>query len=157
MIASFSYPLQPEVPRNPPVVLIHSPVTLAPVIEPAGPYAQSLRKSSDADLGLLRPASYVIHHLIPHIMRYPSLGQSSPRLFLKPHARPSVRPGPRPWSASCSPRTQSVSPSPRPEGRDVPSPGRRTFRSQTTPSASDRRRWVAVLFPHTDRKNRDLV
>src|SRR5216683_3778121 len=109
-------------------------------------------KASDADLGLLRPTSHKIHHLIPHIMRHPSLAQSSPRLFLKPHARPSVRPGLRPWSGLSSPRTRSVSASPRPDGQDVPSPGRPRLRSQRTPSASDRRRWVAVHFPHTNRK-----
>src|ERR1019366_3475501 len=38
-------------------------------------------ESADADLGLLRPAPDEIHHLIPHIMRYPGRGQSSPRLF----------------------------------------------------------------------------
>src|SRR5260370_16326840 len=72
--------------------------------------------------------------------------------FLKPHARPSVRPGLRPWSGLSSPRTRSVSASPRPDGRDVPSPGRRRLHSQRTPSASDRRRWVAVHVPHTARK-----
>src|SRR5437868_5812753 len=98
-----------------------------------------------------RPTSDKIHHLIPHIMRHPSLAQSSPRLFLKPHARPSVRPVLCPYSGLSSPRTRSVSASPRPDGQDVPSPGRR-LRSQRTPSASDRRRWVAVHFPHTNRK-----
>src|ERR1700733_8733602 len=73
--------LQPEIPGYPTVVLIHSPITLTPVIELAGSNAQPLRKSSDADLGLLRPAPDKIHHLIPHIMRHPTLGQSSPRLF----------------------------------------------------------------------------
>ena len=57
-------------------------VALAPVVEPAGPNAQPRRESPDADLGLLRPASDKIHDLIPHIMRHPTLGQSSPRLFL---------------------------------------------------------------------------
>src|SRR5258707_14052383 len=80
MMASFSW-LQPEIPGNPSVVLIHSPVALAPVVELAGPDAQPLRESPDADLGLLRPTSDKIHHLIPHIMRHPILGQSSPRLF----------------------------------------------------------------------------
>src|SRR6516165_1375493 len=94
-------PLQPEIPGNPTVVLIHSPVALAPVIE---------------------------------------------------HAPPSVRPELRPWSGLSSPRTRSVSASPRPDGRDAPSPGRRRLRSRRTPSASDRRRWVAVHFPHTARK-----
>src|ERR1700721_2772543 len=72
--------------------------------------------------------------------------------FLARCARPSVRPGLRPWSAPSSPRTRSASASPRPAGQVVPSPGRRTLRSQRTPSASDRRRWVAAHFPHTDRK-----
>src|SRR3989442_11067643 len=75
--------LQPEIAGNPTVVLIHSPVALSPVVELAGPNAQPLRESSDADLGLLRPTSDKIHDLIPHIMRHPALGQSSPRLFFK--------------------------------------------------------------------------
>jgi len=74
---------QPEIPGNPTVVLIHSPVALAPVVELARGNAQPLRKSPDADLGLLRPASDKIHYLIPHIMRHPGLVQSSPRLFFK--------------------------------------------------------------------------
>src|SRR4029077_15285295 len=73
--------LQPEIPGNPTVVLIHSPVALAPVVELAGSNAQPLRESPDADLGLLRPTSDKIHHLIPHIVRHPVLAQSSPRLF----------------------------------------------------------------------------
>src|SRR5580698_10524299 len=78
----FLFPwFQLEIPGNPTVVLIHSPVTLAPVVELAGSNAQPLRKSSDADLGFLRPAPDKIHHLIPHIMRNPAPGQSSPRLF----------------------------------------------------------------------------
>src|SRR5450756_977603 len=74
---------QPEIPGNPTVVLIHSPVALSPVIELARGHAQPLRESSDADLGLLRPASDKIYDLIPHIMRYPALAQSSPRVFFK--------------------------------------------------------------------------
>src|ERR1700736_4913397 len=73
--------LQPEIPGNPTVVLIHSPVALSPVVKLAGPNAQPLRKSSHADLGLLRPTSDKIYNLIPHIMHHPVLGQSSPRLF----------------------------------------------------------------------------
>src|SRR5580700_3392035 len=37
--------------------------------------------------------------------------------FLKRCARPSTRPGPHPWFAPSSPRTRSVSASPRPDGR----------------------------------------
>src|SRR5437867_4615955 len=73
--------LQPEISGHPTVVLIHSPIALPPVVELAGGYAQPLNESPDADLGLLRPAPDEIHHLIPHIMRNPDLGQSSPRLF----------------------------------------------------------------------------
>jgi hypothetical protein len=51
------------------------------VVELAGRNAQPRWKSSDADLGLLRPTSNKIHDLIPHNMRHPALGQSSPRLF----------------------------------------------------------------------------
>src|SRR5205807_4990335 len=89
-----------EIPRggNPTVLLIHSPIALAPVVELAGPHAQPLREASDADLGLLRPTSDKIHHLIPHIMRHPSLAQSSPRLFLSSHAPPSFRPVLCPYS-----------------------------------------------------------
>jgi hypothetical protein len=36
---------QPEIPGNPTVVLIHSPVALSPVVELAGPYAQPRRES----------------------------------------------------------------------------------------------------------------
>src|ERR1700735_5242283 len=75
--------LQPEITRNPTVVLIHFPVARSPVVELAVANAQPLRKSSDVDLGLLRPTSDVIYDLIPHIMRHPALGQSSPRLFFK--------------------------------------------------------------------------
>src|SRR6202158_3593511 len=78
----FLFPrLQPEISRHPTVVLICSSIALPPVVELAGGYAQPMNESSDADLGLLRPAPDEIHHLIPHIVRYPGLGQSSPRLF----------------------------------------------------------------------------
>src|ERR1700683_1593130 len=73
--------LQPEIPGNPTVVLIHSPVTLAPVVELAGPNTQPIGESPDVDLGFLRQTSDDIHHCIPPIVRDPSLGQSSPRLF----------------------------------------------------------------------------
>src|SRR5215813_11055894 len=73
--------LQPEISRHPAVVLIHASVALAPVVELARRHPQPLHESSDADLGLLRPAPNEIHHLIPHIMRHPGLGQTSPRLF----------------------------------------------------------------------------
>src|SRR5579859_5471437 len=67
-------------------------------------------------------------------------------------APPSARPGPRPWSAPSSPRTQSVSVSPPPGGEDAPSLGRRPFRSRRTLSANGKTRWVAAPVPHTDRK-----
>src|ERR1700738_3284760 len=73
--------LQPKVAGHPTVVLIHSPVALPPVVELTRGDTQPRNESSDVDLGLLRPAPDEIHHLIPHIMRHPGRGQSSPRLF----------------------------------------------------------------------------
>src|SRR5260370_17582364 len=77
-------PLQPEISGYPTVVLIHSPIALSPVVELTASHAQPSGESSDADLALLRPAPDEIHHLIPHIMRHPGRGQSSPRLFFNP-------------------------------------------------------------------------
>src|SRR5258708_40065793 len=111
-----------------------------------------MNESADADLGLLRPASDEIDHLIPHIVRYPGLGQTSPRLFLRRYAPPSARPGPRPWSAPSSPRTQSVSVSPPPGGEDAPSSGRRPPRSRRTLFANGRTPSAAVPVLHRDRK-----
>src|SRR6267142_3538830 len=73
--------LQPEISGDPTVVLIHSSIALPPVVELAHGHAQPRNESPHADLGLLRPAPDEIHHLIPHIVRYPGLGQTSPRLF----------------------------------------------------------------------------
>src|ERR1700676_2406086 len=73
----------PEIPGNPTVVFIDPPVAFPPVVELASPYSQPLDESSDADLGLLRPAPDEIYDLIPHIMRHPDFRQSSPRLFFK--------------------------------------------------------------------------
>src|SRR5271155_2690862 len=74
---------QPEIPGNPTVVLIDSPIALSPVVELAGPHSQPADESSDADFGPLRPASDEIYDQIPHVMRHPNLRQSSPRLFFK--------------------------------------------------------------------------
>jgi hypothetical protein len=38
-------------------------------------------KPSDTDLSLFRPAPDEIHDLVPHIMRHPVPGQSSPKTF----------------------------------------------------------------------------
>src|SRR5271157_47244 len=69
--------------------------------------------------------------------------------FLARCARPSTRPGPRPWSAPSSPRTQSVSASPPPDGGDAPEPERQPLRSRRTPSASGRTPSAASPVPHT--------
>src|SRR5213079_3130591 len=73
--------LQPKIAGHPTVVLIHSSIALPPVVELAHADAQPRNESSGTDLGLLRPAPDEIHHLIPHIVRHPGRGQSSPRLF----------------------------------------------------------------------------
>src|SRR6266853_811654 len=81
MMASFSHVSNQKSRGNPTIVLIHSSIALLPVVELAHGNAQPRNESADADLGLFRPASDEIDHLIPHIVRYPGLGQSSPRLF----------------------------------------------------------------------------
>src|ERR1035438_2005021 len=75
--------LQPKIPGNPSVVLVHLPVAVAPVVELAGSDGQPLDEPHGADLGCLRPAPHEIHDLVPHIVRDPHSGQSSPRLFFK--------------------------------------------------------------------------
>jgi hypothetical protein len=71
----FLFPqFQPEITGNSTVVLVDTPVALPPVIELAGGHTQPMNESPDADLGLLRPAPDEIHHLVPHIMRYPATG-----------------------------------------------------------------------------------
>src|SRR5260370_35469456 len=80
----FLFPrLQPEISGYPTVVLIHSSIALPPVVKLTHGDPQPMNESADADLGLLRPAPDEIDHLIPHIVRHPDLGQSSPRLFFK--------------------------------------------------------------------------
>src|SRR4029077_5302213 len=67
-------------------------------------------------------------------------------------APPSARPGPRPWFAPSSPKTQSVSVSPPPGGEDVPAPGKRLLRSRRTLFASGRTPSAPGPVLHTDRK-----
>src|SRR5579863_601216 len=73
--------LQPKVPGNPTVVLVHLAVAVAPVVELAGPDVEPPDEPSGADAGLVGPAPDEIHDLIPHVVRHPDSGQSSPRLF----------------------------------------------------------------------------
>src|ERR1039457_311055 len=69
--------------------------------------------------------------------------------FLARCARPSTRPGPRPWSAPSSPRTQSVSASPPPGGGDAPELEKQPPRSRRTPSANGKTPLAAGPVPHT--------
>src|ERR1700730_17400666 len=73
--------LQPKVPGNPAVVLVDTPVPLAPAVELADRDVQPSDEPSGADLGLLRPAPDEIHDLVPRIVRNLPPGQSSPPLF----------------------------------------------------------------------------
>src|SRR6516165_6648208 len=73
--------------------------------------------------------------------------------FLERHARPSTRPGPHPWSAPSSPRTQSVSASPPVDGWDVAGLGTRQLRSRRSPSASGRTPWAVNPVLHTGWKS----
>src|ERR1035437_8066108 len=69
--------------------------------------------------------------------------------FLARHAPPSTQPGPRPWSAPSSPRTQSVSASPPPGGGDAPELEKQPPRSRRTPSANGKTPLAAGPVPHT--------
>src|SRR5215469_5345646 len=97
--------LQPKVPGNPGVMLVDSAVPLAPAVELTSCHTEPPDELPGADLGLLRPAPYKVHDLVPRIVRNPDPGQSSPTLFLGQHAPPSVRPEPHPSSGSSSPDT----------------------------------------------------
>src|ERR1035437_4910938 len=73
--------LQPEISRQPTVMLFHPSIALPPFVYLSHGIAQPRNESAGTDLGLLRPAPDEIHHLIPHIVRYPDRFKSSPRLF----------------------------------------------------------------------------
>src|ERR1700746_266326 len=75
--------LQPEVARNPTVVLVHLPGAFSPVVELAGGDVEPPNEPPGPDLGLLRPAPDEIHDLIPRIVRNPAPGQSSPSVFFR--------------------------------------------------------------------------
>src|ERR1700726_3618616 len=73
--------LQPEIPGNPPVVLVHLAVAVPPVVELAGSDLEPPDEPPGADLGFLRPAPDEIHDPIPRVVRDPDPGQSSPISF----------------------------------------------------------------------------
>ena len=129
--------LQPEIAGNPAVVFVHLAVAFPPVVELAGGHIEPPDEPPGADLGLLRPAPDEIHDLVPRIVRNPDPGQSSPSVFLGPHARPE----PRPWYGSSSPGRRSAPG--RPNGSVALSARRRPRRSRRTPSASGRKRWAS--------------
>src|SRR5262249_46885715 len=57
--------LQPEIPGNPAVVLVHLAVAFPPVVELAGGDVEPHNEPPGADLGPLRPAPDEIHDLVP--------------------------------------------------------------------------------------------
>src|SRR5712672_3600813 len=75
--------LQPEIPGNPAVVLVHFAVAFPPVRELAGGDVEPLNEPPGADLGPLRPAPDEIHDLVPRVVRDPDPGQSSPSVFFR--------------------------------------------------------------------------
>src|SRR5262249_25414302 len=133
--------LQPEIAGNPAVVLVHFAVAFSPVVKFAAGDVEPLNEPPGADLRLLRPAPDEIQDQVPRVVRNPDPGQSSPSVFLGPHARPSVRPKPRPWSGSSSPGTR-FAPG-RLSGSVAPSARRQSRRSRRTLSASGKRPWAA--------------
>src|SRR5882724_1126479 len=75
--------LQPEIAGNPAVVLVHLAVAFPPVVELAGGDIEPHDEAPGADLRLLRPAPDEIHDLVPHVVRNPDPGQSSPSVFFR--------------------------------------------------------------------------
>src|SRR5215831_4797001 len=83
MMDCFSHGCSQKSRGNPTVVLIHPSIAFAPVVELAGSHTQPVDESYGVDFRLFRPAPDEIHYQVPHVMRHPHLGQSSPRLFFK--------------------------------------------------------------------------
>src|SRR3982750_3416069 len=73
--------LQPEIPGNATVVLVHLAVAFSPVVELAGGDVEPLDEPPDADSCLFRPAPGKIDDLVPSLVRNPDPGQSSPISF----------------------------------------------------------------------------
>ncbi len=146
-MACFSHVLQPEIAGNPAVVLVDLAVALPPVVELTGRDAEPLDEPPGADLGLLRPAPDEIHDLVPHIVRDPDPGQSSPRLFFSAtcSAISSARTSSLVWIFFSRYSMRSCSA----DGWAGPSAGRRPPRSRRTPSASDRRPSAAAPVHRT--------
>ena len=64
--------LQPKVPGNPPVMLVHFPIVAEPSIKLTGPHPQPGNELAPQDLCLLRPAIHKINYGITGIRRHPN-------------------------------------------------------------------------------------
>src|SRR5215831_12991506 len=140
--------VQPKVPGNPAVMLIHLAVPLAPAVELAGCNVEPPDETPRADLGLPRPAPDEIHDLVPRIVRNPGPGQSSQLFFLGQHALPSVQPKPHLSSGSSAPDKRFVPV--QADGWCVSFVEKLPLHSRKTPSASGRTRLAGVPVRHTD-------
>lgn len=63
--------LQPIITRDPMVVLIDLPVTLAPVVIFAGVYFQPSDKSTRGDISLATPEADKVNYLVPCVVGNP--------------------------------------------------------------------------------------
>jgi len=72
---------QPEIPRNPRIVLVDFAVPRGPIVVFAARYPNPLNHFRRLDACFVRPATDVINHLVTHIRLGPRTLQSSPRLF----------------------------------------------------------------------------
>ena len=72
---------RPEVARNPPVVLVHLAVALAPVVVLAPHDSQPSHQPRRGGLRLLGPFPHEVHHRVAHVRLHPGSLQPSPRLF----------------------------------------------------------------------------
>src|SRR5262249_38967285 len=139
--------LQPEIPGNPAVVLVHLAVAFPPVVELADGDVEPPNKPPGADLGLLRPTPDEIHDLIPRIVRDPGPGQSSPMSFFSAtcSAMSSAKTSSFVWIFFC----KYASAPGRRNGWSAASARRPQPRSRRIPSASGRRPSAGVPLHRT--------
>src|SRR6516165_9492559 len=143
---------QPEISRNPTVVLIHTPIALLPLVELAGPNAQP-GDELPTPISVFSDQRRKKSTTSSRVSWGTQLLVRAPQdFFLKPRARPSTRPRPRPWIALSFPRTQCAFASP--QLAELASLWTQTLplRFRRTPSANGRKPWVAMPFLRKARK-----
>ena len=79
---------QPEVARDPAIVLVDPAVATTPIVKFTPRNANPVNHLLRLDFGFVGPVPHVIDHLVPDIRLGPGVFQSSPRFFLRRHGTP---------------------------------------------------------------------